>query len=1012
MASPNASADRIVDIDHEEVSIPSDGQKIKALEAQVAELNSTIKVEEGLKLTEKATRESAIATEAINKKNHSIDVMRIKLNRYEFAVKEAIIFLGKPMLNYEEWLARGGTAAAGGTADGASSSQQLTPGQMAEKQQAQQHGRDHTPMPLGEGGKALVGGGPPNFEVLCMECMRLALNYLRNAQASVVAMTRSGLAGAEQSLPKLNLEINGIEVESVTSGRTRQGSRDTEPSPGRMSGTRTPPNGAAAGGPLIHAAGSQGSLRSGRSASASASGTTGLSSMHERTASAQKAASALFNAATSLPEDDESDLATNSAMRSTSGPGTPTGTGPRCTACRELRLQVHVHQTAIEGLKSDITALADELEEERGLRDRLQLSKDILDQELEELTAQLFDQANRMVIDEAKMRDELEQSNRQLRGELGEVASKFHRRDSELKALRAALRQLEAAKLRSTSHVNLHSNLISPTSPLGSYSNLTGGIARRGSTLRKQSIIGSPYGSNPTLHAATTPSLTVDGIIFSEFQDHVKDAMSSGVVAPNSSTFLKRCMVEDIEPCLFYVYHQDTGGIFKAQSGGLSTSGRKRLLDNVSRGQCEISPLWTSRESLLLLSNQHSSSPNSSGASPSSPSPGTTSFTSSAATTRQAPRVKCQTCSLVRDCDYKIRFTKTPLTSKKDAHPADTSPHSHQPQLLSTSPPAPTPSTEQMTWHPVCRFCRDRVLSVLEFFAFLAHIRDGVKQGATLLGMFRQALWLRRRMAVCRIGSAALFEGDVGAASGYSVGGIGRFEQGGEWEKNQLFYPAPDADAPHAPPRTMDCSTQDGIDALTQNLTDAYADTCNEYQSDALLDQLNNISYVQACVGPMATLMLHLFILALLGDRLMGLKHKPTIWFFSINVALNIFYSAWGILCNIPSFTWFFEYTGTQLYFYVDGFVAAFGEFTVSYLTYLRISPSIRQNFGRRVDRFVAGLVFIVLGLELAKSVGAAVEFTIAGNYDQSMYNMPLVYVALSYKAALDLGLCGYGVIM
>ncbi|KAJ3182434.1 rab guanine nucleotide exchange factor S2 [Geranomyces variabilis] len=777
VASPRTSAaseDRTTDIEDQDPqeAIADAKQTIINLKAKVAELESQVK-----KLNEKHAREAEIATESITNKNSLIDIMRIKLNRYEFAVKEGILFLGKPMLSYEEWLNRGG-----GTieqqqpvpATGASESSRfdtlptvnktyaitevksLSPGQMAEKQQAQK-ASDFDNFPIvargnGAGGAGAVGG-PPNFEVQLMECMRLALNYLKNAHASVQAITSGVMPATSQ--PKLNFD--GLEADALNAPppqRSRNPSQSRDSSPGRKpllsgeknSGTQTPP------------------LQNSVASSSKSIRSFTTSGTHERTLLAQRAASALFNAATSLPEDDESDLATN---QRSSGPSTPT-TGGRCANCRELTTQLHQHQLAIDSLKSDITELADELDEERAVRDRLQLSKDILDQELEELTAQLFDQANRMVIDEAKMRDQLEQSNRQLRGELGEVAQKFHRRDEELRALRAALRALEAAKLRSTSHSNLPSSGISPTSPLGSYSNL--GVRRR-SSLRKGGNIGSPYGSNPTLafNQYAAPTLTVDGIIYAEFQDHVRDSMSAVTTMPNTTNFVKRCMAEDIEPCLFYVYHQDSGGLFKG-TGGLSASGRKRLLDNVARAQCEITPQWRSRESLAADgadSGMGRAASRSSGA-PSSGVPSSPSSQSSSPSRVPTGKAKCLTCTLTRDCEYKIRFPPTLKPSTGSSN------------NLSMSPTAAFTGPE-LAWHPLCRFCRDRVLAVLEFYAFLAHIRDGVKQGATLLGMFRQALWLRRRMAICRIGSTALFEGDVGAA-GYTGGGTGRFEAGGEWE--------------------------------------------------------------------------------------------------------------------------------------------------------------------------------------------------------------------------------------
>ncbi|KAI8825848.1 uncharacterized protein EV422DRAFT_514430 [Fimicolochytrium jonesii] len=806
------SEDRIAGIDDgsEEVarkpSVEEDAtkdKKIFGLEKRVADLEAHIK-----RMTERHGRDTEIASESITKKNEQIDVMRIKINRYEFAVKEAILFLGKPMLSYEEWLNRGtlsetssqsqtpmppgtpggnfkgaqlgiegrGRSFVDNMSDISSSSPskiQPTPAQMAEKQQLQA-ASNFDSFTFSAKRVATAAGMPPNFEVQMMECMRLALNYLKNAQSSVLAMI-PGKAKSNEELPRLNVEGDETSTDSTTpAGGHGRGSVDStaEINEAKMlgpPGTSTRRQSASDVG--IYRRSASGELLVSGTQTPTLASKVGRSAAHERHVSAQKAAAALFHAATSLPEDDESDLATN-PQRAPSAPSTPTLSG-RCSNCREMQLKMHQHQNTIEALKGDINDLADQLEEERTVRERIQLSKDILDQELEELTAQLFDQANRMVVDEAKMRDELEQSNRQLRGELGEVVQNFQRRDDELRAMRTALRALENAKLRSNSVSNITGlSGLSPTSPLGSLSNLTGGGAYgntgslRRASARRGSVIGSPYGSNPTLAMQQmNPSLIVDGIIFSEFQDHVKEAVSSSAVNSNAAgatNFIKRCMAEDVEPCLFYSYSQESGGLFK-HSAGLSTSGKRKLLENVIRGWCDIARHWSSNSTL----SPHSPGNQAQVGIPRNAASGTSSHQN-----KPPPKAKCLTCTLTRDCEFKIRFVPPQPVSVRGSI-----------NNLSSSPSSGTliPPTDA-AWNPICRFCRDRVLAALEFFAFLAHIREGVKQGATLLGMFRQALWLRRRMAICRIGSSALFEGDVGA-TGYTGGGGGRFEAGGEWEK-------------------------------------------------------------------------------------------------------------------------------------------------------------------------------------------------------------------------------------
>jgi hypothetical protein len=68
---------------------------------------------------EKNQRDKSYLTEDISKKNQMIDSMRVKLHRYEFSLKEAILFLSKPMEAYESWL-NTRSDATGASANGAS----------------------------------------------------------------------------------------------------------------------------------------------------------------------------------------------------------------------------------------------------------------------------------------------------------------------------------------------------------------------------------------------------------------------------------------------------------------------------------------------------------------------------------------------------------------------------------------------------------------------------------------------------------------------------------------------------------------------------------------------------------------------------------------------------------------------------------------------------------------------------------------------------------------------------
>ncbi|KAJ3054638.1 hypothetical protein HK097_001246 [Rhizophlyctis rosea] len=796
-------------------------EDVGKLQRRVNELESEIKV-----LQQKMTTQQTDSAETLSKKNDQIDTMRVKLNRYEFAIKEAILFLSKPMLGYEEWLNRGGpdalqdaaeyaamavrgaVAAGGGlapsrgepTQEGGRSRQASgvpsvdtrkggatsTPAQMAEKQQAQQGGIDSY--------SRKVPAGATNLEVQCLECMRLALNYLKNAQASVLGipivpgagrMKRAGQSAPDLlgSLPKLNVELadapeghqNGVARDSTDAQQTSSlGEDNTRQSRGRT-----------------------------QSADPRSSATTSTASRIPKSpsihANADKKAvttQVLLNAASVHADDDASDIASLHIKDPLSLDSSDSTTTRRCDHCRDLLLQRDNDRETINLLKRDITTLADQLEDERQNGERIQQSKDILDQELEELTAQLFDQANRMVIEEARMRDELESTNKELRGQLTDFTQTMRNREDELRRLRHSLRALEAAKLRSSSMSNI---LAGSVSPLGSMNNLSDD-GRRASLAARASRTGNG-GVSPLSYGYTPSSIIVDGVILREFQDHIKESTQLHFPGQAPTTpFMRRSMVEDVEPCLYFSYVLPTGGgLFKSSSSNstMPSGLRKKLMEHVSKGLLEISTHWNSKDDLgpsfavapsIRTSNTNLASPLSGSSmhlnQPSSP--------LAKQQSSSTPKNKCSICSLTRDCDYRIRYI-TPRTSSSTS--TTPSPQTPSPTTISSSSlPQKLPPHTTTPWEPLCRFCRDRVASCLEFFTFLSHLRTGVigpgtgggKQpivgvgggsSSTILGMFRHVLWLKRKMAATRVGSCALFESEG------MMGIDRRVEVAGEWER-------------------------------------------------------------------------------------------------------------------------------------------------------------------------------------------------------------------------------------
>ncbi|KAJ3304016.1 hypothetical protein HDU76_005267 [Blyttiomyces sp. JEL0837] len=226
---------------------------------------------------------------------------------------------------------------------------------------------------------------------------------------------------------------------------------------------------------------------------------------------------------------------------------------------------------------------------------------------------------------------------------------------------------------------------------------------------------------------------------------------------------MKRCFVEDVDPCLFYAYtaHLNAGSLFvtgKGAGNGLSNI-RKRLIDGMMK--CCVSV-----EGVVVAAAVAADGDVQQGQGQQSqqqPQPHPTSA-----------KTKCTSCTLLRDCDFRLKLADKGGSAGTAGNTTASLPPSgaSQPATTTTSPNTTVTAVNTSTTNtnttptttesfPLCRFCRDRVTAANDFLMFMAHLRQPGKQGVTILGMFRHVMWLRRRMAVGRVGNSGLFEAEA-----------------------------------------------------------------------------------------------------------------------------------------------------------------------------------------------------------------------------------------------------------
>lgn len=523
---------------------------------------------------EKWDREREQHNHVLSKKNELIDTMRVKLNRYEFAIKEAMLFLAKPMEGYTAWLQNDPSKSVNhkdrNPSEAKSVNQPQDPAQLAQKQQKLEVITD-----VDSAAPSSTLNDVPAVkkeieaqDIPALECIRLSLNYLRAAQNTVQALKIYKPPPQPGDTEDIKSPFDPKEHEPLSQLDDAAKHERVESEYLNNFGKDLKPMDPSATDKLLQE----------------------IANRHkadlEKTN--EKASETEFEGDLTLaPQDDEFNKASPTPRKNLDE--------KKCDNCHELMLRIDHLSDQTTYLKRDVVSLVAQLNEERSCRQRIQLSKDILDQELEELTSQLFDQANKMVIDEATLREQIENNNHELAGELKDLSKKFENREEELKGLRRYLVALDSAKNRSTSVViSPRESTVSMTSPVRGPQNLNYFHSN------PASFFSSRIGPNNSVF----PFIPVDGILLSEFADHIKTINSlSNLAAPAQQAafmqtlFMKRSLLEDIEPCLYYTYSNHTNNI---KAASMSSSYKRRLFEGVLKSSVDIKLYWSSKETLYL----------------------------------------------------------------------------------------------------------------------------------------------------------------------------------------------------------------------------------------------------------------------------------------------------------------------------------------------------------------------------------------------------------------------------
>ncbi|KAI9220918.1 hypothetical protein BC828DRAFT_397846 [Blastocladiella britannica] len=678
------------------------------LAAQISELEAKCKAHEAELVAQGVQTAAQVA---------QLERYRMRASRLEFAQREALHFLAKPLDRVLTTpLATNGPSRAGSASSVASSPTKLA------------GIRSGSPTAAAA---AATMAGTPDMELV--ECVRFALQYLRAAHAAVaesrpvspIAATGSSTGDSNN---RLATDPNAISTGPPSYSPSQSPTMAGAVTIGLSSSVSTPAGlglaAAAAAGPsdapftdnnsvggtatmMMHRTSSSNST-SGHSRSLSLSAAAGLVSGSigaGRPTTSPSPLVALHDRGGSGGPADDGDLGTTSPVQELApgkttvsrrgssnttnnggsmsrGSGSTTGAGGQpacgsstCTACRPLGLALDRVRDDLNATAAQLTNVERTLDYERVLRSRVQIAKDLLETELEELTAQLFSEANKLVEEEARKRDAAERASRGLERQLERVLraagedgvkrtlelAKITRKTSvgngstshllaaenavaaatdtiggetpgvvcvdalELNGFQDFVRRLVATASAAAAASNNNSNSSSTAQGSGSSSASTfAGISLPAAFDPTASFIRSstpPPGSAPGVSGSTsTTSPTRNG---SASGPATTVSVPPMISWPESDPLVRRAFLDDIEPCLF-MRTPHTG-----PASLVVGSFRRKLLDALATGQLGFRIAPPVKQSTPSSSSQQQ---------------------------QQSPKAKCTLCGLTRSCKYVLRL--------------------------------------------------------------------------------------------------------------------------------------------------------------------------------------------------------------------------------------------------------------------------------------------------------------------------------------------------------------------
>lgn len=457
-------------------------------------------------------------------------------------------------------------------------------------------------------------------------------------------------------------------------------------------------------------------------------------------------------------EEDETEQDENSIEISAVSP--VTSAPPEVPEKEEAPVLISRLLQEMQQLRQENRKLISQVQEEKRERLELKVAKNALHSEIEELTKNLFEEANGMVAVEAQARWNLEQSQKQLEIELKKTRDLLTLETEQTKLLRGIVE--EEKEIRRAKDPVLWDIDVFGARLCDSY--YDDFFQERSFDCRTRSSVS--HWEALSTSTLKSPSFSIFSNFIDEcfkisFAGHKKtDLSDDSVMAVLGHQFMRSCLHSDIEPCLAFPVLERAGKL---------KSMLKKLITAFLKNTCSIEPLPQSQ------SQSQSQSPTP------LPLPSPESIRASPLSIRSFISVTATPVRSTNSSPIKIPFN--PLNAAHELF-LGSSPNSItsiescpvSPTALSGSPlkcslcdasskdssagpthrfkitSSPTASPTKNQWNLICKPCRDRLVSVASFFTILRHLIQGLHSNRPKLDVYYDFMQAKRYMFYTRSG--------------------------------------------------------------------------------------------------------------------------------------------------------------------------------------------------------------------------------------------------------------------